>query len=154
MKQRTLSKKDLKKLNLALQEAYGIEGFFDKKDAVFLVDDRMVVRDGVACVYYHDGVIVPTLKLILKQNFMKTITVDMGAVKHVVGGADIMRPGITHIDEGIAEDGLVVIIDEQHRKPLAIGKAMFSTEAMRAMDSGKVVKNIHYIGDDIWNFYE
>ncbi len=74
----------------------------------------------------------------------------MGAVKFVTSGADIMRPGIVHIDEGITKDDAVAIVDQTHKKPLAVGIALHSSEEMQKVSSGKVVKNIHYVGDWIW----
>ena len=96
---------------------------------------------------------IPTLKLILENpTLLKRITVDKGAVKFVINGADIMRPGIINIEDNIAEGEYITIIEETHSKPLAIGKALFNTEEMRAKSSGKVIDNLHYIGDTIWNF--
>ena len=74
----------------------------------------------------------------------------MGAVKFVVNGADVMRPGIVEIEEGIAKDEFVAVIDKNNKKPLAVGIALFSSEEMKGMNSGKVIKNIHYVGDELW----
>ena len=46
----------------------------------------------------------------------------------------------------------VVIRDEKHSKPLAIGEALFSSEEISKMEKGKVILNLHYIGDKIWTF--
>ena len=74
----------------------------------------------------------------------------MGAVKFVASGADIMRPGITNIPEGIHKDEFICIIDINNKKPLAIGKALYSSEEMKDLMAGKCIENIHYIGDEIW----
>lgn len=93
---------------------------------------------------------VPTLRYLLEHEILKKITVDMGAVKFVVNGADVMRPGIVEIEDGIAKDEFVAVIDKNNKKPLAVGIALFSGEEMKAMTSGKVIKNIHYVGDELW----
>jgi len=80
----------------------------------------------------------------------KRITVDMVAVKFVAKGADIMSPGIVDVDTGIRRGDLVVICDEVHGKPLAIGRALVNADAMMG-NRGKAVKSIHYVGDRIWN---
>jgi len=90
----------------------------------------------------------------LETERLKKITVDMGAIKFVINGADIMRPGITEIEEGIAKDELVVIIDERNKKPLVVGIALYDSAEMKKITSGKVVKNIHYVGDEIWKEYK
>jgi len=80
----------------------------------------------------------------------KIVTVDMGAIKFVAKGADIMSPGIIDVDNGIRRGDLVIICDEVHHKPLAIGRALVNADAMMG-NRGKAVKSIHYVGDRIWN---
>jgi PUA domain protein len=94
--------------------------------------------------------VVPTLQFLQSDLVLKKITVDMGAIKFVVNGADIMRPGIVAIEDGIAKDDFIVVIDEQNGKALAVGIALLGTEEIRSSTSGKVIRNIHYVGDDIW----
>lgn len=74
----------------------------------------------------------------------------MGAVKYVISGADIMRPGVVEIESEIMSGDFVLIIDVNNKKPLAVGVALFGSAEMREMKTGKVVKNIHYVGDDVW----
>jgi PUA domain protein len=70
----------------------------------------------------------------------------------VTNGADVMRPGITKIDPSIKMGNIVVIVDENHDRALAIGRAMFDAKQMEDKKSGKVVKNLHTIQDDVWKF--
>jgi predicted RNA-binding protein (TIGR00451 family) len=70
-------------------------------------------------------------------------------VKFVSNGADIMRPGIVDIGEFKLGD-FVSIVDENNKKPIAVGEALFDSVSMKGMDSGKVVKMVHYVGDKIW----
>lgn len=133
------SKQVNKELNLNLS----------KKDLVELVDDKfMFINKEIAFFKFGDKW-VPTLKYLQKNDLLKKITVDMGAVKFVVNGADVMRPGIVEIEEFNKED-FIVIIDENNKKPLSVGIALFDSAEMRGVSSGKVIKNIHYVGDDIW----
>ena len=78
------------------------------------------------------------------------VTVDMGAVKFVTNGADVMGPGITEADDGISEGDLVWIRDEKNRRPLAVGVALRDTEGIRMKDKGKTVMMLHYVGDKLW----
>ncbi len=141
-----LSKKDIEAIN----EQLGKDAI-SKKDSVTLVDEKYIAVNNQVMLFYHEGKIAPTLKM-LQQNadLLKKITVDMGAVKFVVGGADVMRPGILDIEDGIAKDDFVVIIDANNKKPLAVGISQNSTAELRELKSGKVIKNIHYVGDVIW----
>jgi len=147
-----LSKSDIKKINQEIESSYDVKDFFDKKANVELVKDEfeVIMLDKEPCFFYLEGKIIPTLKLLLKNNFMKKVTIDMGAVKFIASGADLMRPGITEIDEGINEGDFISVIDVTHKKPIAIGQALMSSEDMCSADNGKVIKNVHYVGDKLW----
>src|SRR3989344_4179592 len=77
-------------------------------------------------------------------------TVPSPGIRFVVNGADVMRPGIVEIEAGIAKDEFVTVIDKNNHKPLAVGIELYSSAEMQAMTSGKVIKNIHYVGDELW----
>ena len=96
---------------------------------------------------------IPVLTLLLnKQLDLKTVVVDMGAIRFVTNGADVMRPGITQIDPKIKKNDIIQIVDETHNRALAIGKAMFDAKGMESKTSGKVIKNLHTIKDSVWKF--
>jgi PUA domain protein len=96
---------------------------------------------------------LPVLTLLLnKQVDLKKIVVDKGAIRFVTNAADVMRPGITYIDPSIKKDDIVVIVDENHDRALAIGKAMLNADQMQETKAGKVVKNLHTIQDNVWEF--
>jgi len=78
----------------------------------------------------------------------------MGAIKFVASGADIMKPGVVAVDEGINKGDFIAIIDQKNQKPIAIGEALFDCHEMRKQESGKVIKNLHYVGDKLWKFPE
>jgi PUA domain protein len=79
------------------------------------------------------------------------VTVDMGAVRFIHNGADVMSPGIVDADESITPGDFVVIIDERHKKPLGIGMALVTGIEMIHETKGKAVRIIHYVGDKIWH---
>ena len=82
----------------------------------------------------------------------RLVVVDAGAVRFVVNGADIMKPGIVSADPEIAAGDLVVIVEERHKKPLAIGRALIPGPEMKG--EGKAVKSLHHVGDQIWKGLE
>lgn len=95
----------------------------------------------------------PTLKAALNNDISgKTVVVDMGAVRFVTNGADIMSPGIVETDPEIIPGDVVIIVEETHKKPLAMGISLINGEEMVENDSGKAIETLHYIGDYIWNF--
>lgn len=61
-----------------------------------------------------------------------------------------MAPGIRSISDGVSEEHLLVVVDEKHGKYLAVGKALLDAASMKATKHGKVVSNLHYVGDPIW----
>ena len=150
-----LSKSDVVKLNEEISQQFGLSDFFGKKDDVSLVesDHRLyVVKEGTVFFFYQDGKLIPTLKLLLQNQFLKQVVVDMGAVKFMSSGADVMRPGITELDHEIKKDEIVVVVDQTHKKPLCVSKALFSGEEIFKMPRGKVLKSLHYVGDLVWQF--
>ena len=150
-----LNKSIIKELNSEIESLYSVPDMLGKKDKVETFEDgkkKLVLLNDGPVFFYHEGKLVPCLKLLLKNDFLKKVTVDMGAVKFVAGGADIMRPGITAVEDGINEGDAVSIIDEKNSKELAVGITMFSGEELMCMDSGKVIKTVHFVGDKVWDF--
>ena len=145
---KAIKKKEVKELIKTVFEQYDLE--FSKKDK-FELDDNVVLINGESKFFYYEKKLVPTLRFILKNSLLKTITVDMGAVPYAAKGVDMMRPGITEFDEEIEKNEFIVIVDETHKKPIAIGLTLFSGQEIKDMKTGKIVKNIHYVGDNIWN---
>ncbi len=96
------------------------------------------------------GTFLPTLISNGVFPLLPKIVVDMGAVPHICNGADLMAPGIVQIDGDFNTDDLLLIVDERHGKTLAIGAALLDSHATRKLKHGKVVKNIHYVGDSLW----
>ena len=78
-----------------------------------------------------------------------SVTVDMGAVRFVCKGANLMRPGITEFGE-FGEGQIVCIVEETHRKFLAVGRSAVPSSRLGGMERGEVVTNLHYISDRFW----
>ena len=134
-----------------------INQLFPKKSKVEIIltedgDTLYAINDLLKLWKSPDG-FIPVLSLLLEKKIdLKSVIVDMGAVRFVANGADIMRPGITKIDPKIKKGEIIQIIDEKNHRSLAVGKAMFDAKNMEAKTSGKVIKNLHTINDKIWNF--
>jgi len=125
-----------------------------KKDQAVLLEKQehhIILINKQPAFFYHQDKPIPTLKYLQQNQILKKITVDMGAVKFVINGADIMRPGITQIENNIEKDEPIVIVDKNNHKPLAVGIALLNSTEMEEQTEGKSIKNIHYIGDEIWN---
>jgi len=116
------------------------------QEMVYFVDNSpLILRKTIG--------LLPSLKFEKCVNLLPRVVVDMGAVAHVVNGADIMRPGIRDVPSNFAKGDLLVIVDEKYSKPLALGLAEVELTEMKSMSKGKVVKNVHFVGDELWNAY-
>ena len=77
------------------------------------------------------------------------VQVDMGAVKFMCNGANLMRPGIKKFSE-FSKDDIVCIVEESQNKFLAVGKSEVDSSELEDMERGEVLKNLHYISDKSW----
>ncbi len=111
---------------------------------VIFVDNSMVAM-------VIDDVPFLTVRGLLKYGATRRyVTVDMGAVKYVANGADIMGPGIVEVDDQVSKGDLVWIRDERNRRPLAIGRAVMPASEMSTKPKGRSVLSIHHVGDKLW----
>ncbi|MGM5484620.1 MAG: PUA domain-containing protein [Nanobdellota archaeon] len=141
------SKKDIKSF---LAENPSAEGLIGKKSDV-VEEGNLLKAEGKTLFIRPEDVWLPHLKL-LQDNprLLPRVIVDMGAVKFVVKGADIMRPGIKETGD-FSKGDHIIVADETHGKPLAVGEALLSSEDMGEQEKGKSVKNLHYVGDEYWD---
>ncbi|MBI5881435.1 DUF1947 domain-containing protein [archaeon] len=152
MRQVTLSKRDIKDLNNDINKKYCIENFFSEDDLVALAEDTYILKDGELAFFYKEQLLLPSLRMLQNNNFLKNVIINMGAVPFIAKGADLMRPGIVGVDAYVEEGNIVAIVDEKNMKPIAVGQSLFSKEELEKMEVGKVVLNLHHVGDEFWNF--
>jgi len=77
------------------------------------------------------------------------VIVDMGAIKFMCKGANVMRPGIKSYSE-FDKDEIVCVKEESQNKFLAVGRGVVSSTELETMEKGKVIENMHYISDQFW----
>ena len=156
MKIRFLSKREINLLIEQLNEfsSFNIDSKIKQVKSIELSEDVQILHSKYFIFIQTEGNLIPFLRNnTILENFPKVI-VDKGAIQFVCKGANIMRPGIVDIPDNFNQDDLVVIIEELHNKSLAIGKTMYSSSEMLDLDTGAVIKNLHYVGDAIWNNYK
>lgn len=139
-----------------------IEPFLEDPSRLRQASLEMAISDDGVDLIFIEG--RPLLMIVEEQPFFtvlgaielmpnkRLVVVDSGAVRFVVNGADIMKPGIVSADPEIAVGDLVVIVEERHNKPLAIGRALVAGTDMKG--EGKAVKSLHHVGDVIWKGLE
>jgi len=144
-----------KKVKEIKKELGNYQNIIPKKSQVELVKIEdfpdILLVDGEPLLMQIDGKTIPTLHSMINENIEeKYATVDMGAINFVIKGADIMSPGIIDADETIEPGETIVIIEESHHKPLAIGTSLINGKEMVENNKGKAIENLHYVGDLIW----
>ena len=116
---------------------------------------RLLLRGNDAIAIFLDGGIAPTIRGLLAFPAKKrAATVDMGAVRFIYNGADVMAPGIVEADPGIRAGDIVWVRDEKNGRPLAIGRAIMDGPTMAREEKGKAIQTIHHVGDEIWRLGE
>ncbi len=150
-----MRKKDFKKVKSELENIFGVDTIDKNAKGELIITDsyELIVIDGEPVAFKIGDKVYPTLRFILNNNFNKgRVVVDMGAVKFLANGADVMAPGIVGADENIKVGDVVFVVDENHNRPLCVGEALMDGKRMVESKSGKSIKTLHHVGDEIWNF--
>ena len=141
---RHLSGKEKKQINSVLPKGYVI----DKKDEI-IESDSILFKNKEPYLIIKKDKYLPHLKSVEGLEY-KAVYVDRGAIPFVMKGADLMRPGISSLDEGFNEGDVVLIKDEEHKKTIAIGFALFNSEEMNKQEGGKSLKVYHFVSDEYY----
>ncbi len=146
MKRYHLKKKKIKEIKSSLAIDLWVEGTYE----IVENEQSVILVDGLPAYFFYDGKYYPTVLLLLKNTIEHSyVTVDMGAVKHVLNGANIFAAGIVDADPNVREGDAVYVRDEKYKKALAVGIALMDASDMVSKKSGMAVKNLHYYGDKI-----
>ncbi len=152
-----LRRKETADLAAALESQFGCT-LFGPEDPVESAEAgavRVLLIGGAALGLLSGERVAPTVRgAIAHRPANRFVTVDMGAVRFVYNGADVMAPGVVEADPGISVGDLVWVRDERNRQPLAIGEALMSGDEMNAAEKGKAVRSLHHVGDDLWRLDE
>jgi PUA domain protein len=111
-------------------------------------DAQIITGNGIKILKIENDYL-PFLSEVEMLKKFPNVMVDMGAIKFMCKGANVMRPGIKKFSE-FEKDKLVCIVEESQHKFLAVGKSMVSSLELENMDKGEVVRNLHYISDKFW----
>ncbi|NCN86342.1 RNA-binding protein [archaeon] len=146
---RHLSNKEIKSLIELIPKSYSL----DKRDEI-VEKDRIIYRNSEKLFIILEKnkkeitKVIPHLKNLVEEGF-KSVYVDHGAIPFIIKGADLMRPGIQKIED-FSKDEIILIKDEEHKKTIAVGRALFSSEEMTEQKKGISVKVLHFLGDEFY----
>jgi PUA domain protein len=149
-----LRKSEIKPL-ISEIEMFKNELEFDERktrtEVIEIDGEQLILFDGKPLLFKAEGQLIPTLFFERYIASAPKIAVDRGAIPHICNGADVMAPGVRNIEKSFPKEGFVVVVDETHGKPLAVGRALLDSETMRRTERGSIVKTLHYVGDKIYN---
>ena len=150
MKSNLISKSETAQVIKEISEQWKIELPKIKNLKFHYLDDDVIIitGNGFKAIKTGDSYLPFLTDVEILKKF-PNVMVDMGAVKFMCNGANVMRPGITKYTE-FEKDSVVCIIEESQHKFLAVGKSCVPSTDMESMSKGEVVKNMHYISDKYW----
>jgi len=150
LKSNLISKSETSSLLKLVSEQWGMElpKIKNIKIHQILSNAQIIIGDGLKILKINDEYL-PFLSETEMLKKFPSVEVDMGAVKFMCKGANLMRPGIKKYTE-FEKEKLVCIVEETHHKFLAVGKAIVSSSELVNMEKGEVIQNIHYISDKFW----
>lgn len=115
---------------------------------------RFLVVDGRFTFVELGGAVLPFVGSRALTGMFPSVYIDEGAVKYILKGADVMRPGISKFDDWGESEKLVVIRDVGKERGLAVGRALVPSSEMAGMTKGSCIKNMQYAGDRVWESYK
>ncbi len=152
MKSNPISKSESSQTLREIASQWGTEPLKIKNLMVYHVtDDVLYIAGENLKALKISQTYVPFLTDTVALGKFPRIVVDMGAVKFVCNGANVMRPGITGFSGEFKAGQIVCITEESRNTFLAVGIASVSSSEARSMKKGQVLENIHYVSDAYWD---
>lgn len=158
MKRQVVSKHDSRSLIEQVEGSAGIRLEVPHSAQVEVVEPEEGVKFSIvdgkyAFVSPSEGTYVPFVGSASAAELFPAARVDVGAVKFILKGADVMRPGIVKYDDWGESGRLVVVRDDAKGRALAVGPALARSADLAALSKGNCIRNLHHAGDRFWNAY-
>lgn len=104
---------------------------------------------------HRDGPILPTLRFVHQFPDLgwTSVTVDKGAIPFILGGANIMCPGLTNpggVLPNLEANRGVIIMAEGKEHAIGVGTTKMSSEDIRSKNKGIGIEVAHYLGDGLF----
>ncbi len=150
MKSNLISKSETVDIMKQISETWNIE-LPKIKNLRFhhLSDNEIIITgNGITAIKIDDKILPHLSETELLKKF-PFVVVDVGAIKFVCKGANVMRPGITKLSN-FENDEIVCVIEESNNKFLSIGITKMSSDEANSTKTGIVIENLHYISDKYW----
>ena len=150
MKTNLISKSETTQLLKIVADKWKIDLPKIKNLKVYEIDDdiQLITGKEIKILKIRDEHL-PFLSEIKTLEKFPYVQVDMGAVKFMCKGANVMRPGIKKFSD-FTEGDIVCVVEESQNKFLAVGIAQVASSELEDMKNGEILKNFHYISDKAW----
>lgn len=148
-----LKKSEIKKIFPEIDKFKNELEFDEKRTRIEIIatdTGSLYLFEGKPLLFKSEEKLIPTLFFDRYITSAPKIIVDMGAVPHLCNGADVMAPGVQKVADEFSKGGLVLIVDEKYGKVIAIGEALFNSNEIIKMNQGKIIRTLHYVGDNIY----
>ena len=154
MKINLVSKSETVQILKSVSDDWKLELPKIKNLKVYYIDDdaQIIIGDGIK-ILNVDDCYIPFLSEDTILEKLANVIVDMGAVKFMCNGANVMRPGIKKYTE-FKKGDIVCISEESQNKFIAVGKAIIDSSELESISKGEIIKNMHYISDRYWEIYK
>ncbi|KAJ5079253.1 mct-1 protein [Anaeramoeba ignava] len=140
-----------------------IQDLFQKKNSIVVIKcsnkiQLFAFNNTVLFFSIRDGPFFPTLKLLHSYpDILPPIQVDEGAIRHIIGGADVMIPGLISKggklpEENIPKGSMIAIMAEDKKHALGIGVLEVETSQIPVVKKGVAAQTIHHLTDGLWNY--
>ena len=150
MKTNLISKSETAKLLKTVSEKWKIDAPKVKNLKVYEIDNetQLITGEQIKILKIKDEHLPFLSEISLLEKF-PFVQVDMGAVKFMCKGANLMRPVIKKFSE-FSKNDIVCIVEESQNKFLAVGKSEIDSSELESMEKGEVLKNLHYVSAKAW----
>jgi PUA domain protein len=118
-------------------------------------------EDGVVFVHFGEidfikagGGFIPFLGSPGALSLFPTAVVDEGAIRYLLNGADVMRPGVKILPDWGDAGRTVVVKEEKKGRAIAVGVSLVKGEDAVKMSKGPCLRNVHHVGDRYWNLFK
>lgn len=155
MKRQVVSKHDSRDLIAKLESSTGAHMELPRSAQVEILEpeegSKFVTVDGRFTFIESDGGYLPFVGSAEAVGLFPSVTIDQGALKYIINGADVMRPGISKYDDWGEAGKIVVVREDKKGRAAAVGRASVPSNEMAELKKGVCVKNLHHAGDRYWN---
>jgi PUA domain protein len=154
-----VSKQESRDLIAEVEKASGVKLDVPRSAQVEILepdeDTKFIVIDGRFTFVGMDGnAYLPFVGSSQAVALFPSVSIDEGALKYIIKGADVMRPGISRYDEWGDAGRLVVVREDKKGRAAAVGMTEVTSAEMAELKKGSCVKNLHHVGDKFWGAYK